>query len=325
VAEKGLAAVKKGGKIMSKVAIVGVGDVGATLAYTIQMQGLATEIVLVDNDGERAEANALDMNHGLFFTPPVSIHSGSYPDCKESDLLVIAAGARRKPGETRLDLTSRNARIVREILGELKLYVGTAKMLIITNPVDVMTKVAVENSGLPVYRVFGSGTVLDSARFRFELSRRCRVDPRNVHAYVIGEHGDSEVFLWSQVHMGGTPLEALCRDCEHSCTAGERSSLEEKVRASGYHIIEKKGYTNYGVSLAVSRIIGATLRDERSLLTVSTFMEGAYGLTGICLSVPCIVGARGIERIIETPLSDKETENLKASAKIVASRAVSSG
>jgi len=279
----------------------------------------------VDNDGEKAEANALDMNHGLLFTPPVSINAGSYPDCKGSDLLVIAAGARRKPGETRLDLTARNARIVREILGELKPYIGTARLLVITNPVDVMTKVAVENSDLPVYRVLGSGTVLDSGRFCYELSRRCRVDPRSVHAYVIGEHGDSEVFLWSQVHIGGTPLESLCGDCEHSCTAGERSSLEEKVRASGYHIVEKKGYTNYGVSLAVSRIIGAILRDERSVLTVSTFMEGAYGLTGVCLSVPCIVGVRGVERIIETPLSERETENLKTSARIIASTAVSAG
>jgi L-lactate dehydrogenase len=310
---------------MSKVSIIGIGDVGATLAYTIQIHGLATEIILVDSDREKADANALDMNHGLLFTPPVSINAGSYPDCKGSDLLVIAAGARRKPEETRLDLTARNARIVREILGDLKPYIGTARLLVITNPVDVMTKVAVENSNVPSYRILGSGTVLDSARFRYELSRRCKVDPRNVHAYVIGEHGDSEVFLWSQVHIGGTPLESLCRDCEHSCTVGERSNLEEKVRASGYHIIEKKGYTNYGVSLAVSRIIEAVLRDEQSVLTVSTFVEGMYGLTGICLSVPCIVGARGVERIIETPLSDKETENLKASARIIASTAVSSG
>ena len=309
---------------MSKVSIIGVGDVGATLAYTIQIHGLATQIVLVDSDRERAEANTLDMNHGLFFTPPVSIHAGSYADCEGSDVVAIAAGARRKPDETRLELTDRNARIVREVLGELEPYIGAARLLVITNPVDVMTKVAVECLNVPSHRILGSGTVLDSARFRYELSRQCRVDPRNIHAYVIGEHGDSEVFLWSQVHIGGTPLESLCRDCERSCTIGERASLEERVRTSGYHIIEKKGYTNYGVSLAVSRIIGAILRDERSVLTVSTLMEGAYGLTGLCISIPCIVGARGIERIIETPLSDQEKENLKASARIVASMATSS-
>lgn len=156
---------------MSKVSIVGVGDVGATLAYTIQIRGLATEIILVDSDIEKAEANALDMNHGLFFTPPVSIRTGSYADCEGSDLLVIAAGARRKPEETRLDLTGRNARIVKEILRELEPYLGTARLLVITNPVDVMTKVAVENLDMPAYRVLGSGTVLDSARFRYELSR----------------------------------------------------------------------------------------------------------------------------------------------------------
>jgi L-lactate dehydrogenase len=310
---------------MSKVSIIGVGDVGATLAYAIQIHGLATEIILVDSNREKAEANALDMNHGLFFTPPVSINAGSYADCEGSDVLVITAGARRRTEETRLELTDRNAHIVREVLGELEPYVGAARLLVITNPVDVMTKVAVECLHVPSYQVLGSGTVLDSARFRYELSRRCRVDLRNIHAYVIGEHGDSEVFLWSQVHVGGTPLESLCRDCEHSCTIGERLNIEEKVRTSGYHIIEKKGYTNYGVSLAVSRIIEATLRDERSVLTVSTFIEGAYDLTGICLSVPCIVGARGVERIIETPLSDKEAANLKASARIVASTAVSSG
>jgi L-lactate dehydrogenase len=309
---------------MSKVSIIGVGDVGATLAYTIQIRGLATEIVLVDSDMEKAEANALDMNHGLFFTPPVSIHTGSYADCEESDLLVIAAGARRKPEETRLDLTGRNARIIKEILRKLEPYIGTARLLVITNPVDVMTKVAIENLDVPSYRVLGSGTVLDSARFRYELSRRCKVDPRNLHAYVIGEHGDSEVFLWSQVHIGGTPLESFCQGCEYSCTTEERSGLEKKVRASGYHIVEKKGYTNYGVSLAVSRIIGAILRDERSVLTVSTLLQETYNLTNICLSVPCIVGAHGVERIIETPLSEKEKEGLAASARVIGSTIASS-
>jgi L-lactate dehydrogenase len=309
---------------MSKVSIIGVGDVGATLAYTIQIRGLATEIVLVDSDMEKAEANALDMNHGLFFTPPVSIRTGSYADCEESDLLVIAAGARRKPEETRLDLTGRNARIVKEILRELEPYIGTARLLVITNPVDVMTKVAVENLDVLSHRVLGSGTVLDSARFRYELSHRCKVDPRNLHAYVIGEHGDSEVFLWSQVHIGGTPLESFCQDCEFSCTTDDRSNLEKKVRASGYHIVEKKGYTNYGVSLAVSRIIGAILRDERSVLTVSTLLQGTYNLADICLSVPCIVGACGVERIIETPLSEKEKEGLEMSARVVGSTIASS-
>jgi len=309
---------------MSKVSIIGVGDVGATLAYAIQIHGLATEIILVDSNREKAEANALDMNHGLFFTPLVSIRTGSYADCEESDLLVIAAGARTKPEETRLDLTRRNARIVKEILRELESYIGTARLLVITNPVDVMTKVAVENLDVPSHRVLGSGTVLDSARFRYELSRRCKVDPRNLHAYVIGEHGDSEVFLWSQVHIGGTPLESFCQDCEYSCTADEQSSLEKKVRASGYHIVEKKGYTNYGVSLAVSRIIGAILRDERSVLTVSTLLQGTYNLADICLSVPCIVGARGVERIIETPLSEKEEEGLEMSARVVGSTIASS-
>jgi L-lactate dehydrogenase len=302
---------------MPKVSVIGVGDVGATVAYTLQISGLATEIVLVDANREKAEGNAMDMNHGLFFTPPVNIRAGDYPDCAESDLIAITAGARQRPGETRLELTRRNAAICTSIVRALQPYIGEAKILMLSNPVDVMTYVALEVSKLPPHRVLGSGTVLDSARFRYELSRRCQVDPRNVHAYVIGEHGDSEVFLWSQVCVGTMPLETFCKGCGQRCVSDERKEIEEKVRKSAYHIIEAKGYTNYGVSLAVLRIIGAVLRNERSLLTVSTLLQGEYGLENLCISVPCLIGANGIERILETTLADDEREGLMDSAQVI--------
>lgn len=304
---------------MPKVSVIGVGDVGATIAYTLQLSGLATEIVLVDAQAERAEGNALDMNHGLFFTPPVHIHGGTLQDCAGSDLIVITAGARQKPDETRLELTKRNAAICISILEGLLPSLGEAKVLMVTNPVDVMTYIALEVSGLPRNQIFGSGTVLDSARFRYELSHCCRVDPRNVHAYVIGEHGDSEVFLWSQVHVGTLPLEACCQGCEYRCTPAAKKQIEERVRQSAYHIIEAKGFTNYGVSLAVQRIIGAVLRNERSLLTVSTLLQGEYGLREVCLSVPCLIGSNGVERVMETPLAEEEREDLRNSAQVLTS------
>jgi L-lactate dehydrogenase len=304
---------------MPKVSVIGVGDVGATMAYTLQVSGRATEIVLVDVNREKAEGHALDMNHGLFFTPPVKIRAGDYPDCAESDLLVITAGSRQKPGETRLELTKRNAAICTSIIQELRPYIGEATILLVSNPVDVMTYVALEASNLPPHRVLGSGTVLDSARFRYELSRRCKVDPRNVHAYVIGEHGDSEVFLWSRVYVGTMPLQAFCQGCGQRCVPGERKEIEEKVRKSAYHIIEAKGFTNYGVSLAVLRIVEAVLRNELSLLTVSTLLRGEYGLENLCISVPCLVGSKGIERVLETTLADDERTGLMNSAQVITS------
>ncbi|HPD13313.1 MAG TPA: L-lactate dehydrogenase [Planctomycetota bacterium] len=310
---------------MSKVSVIGVGDVGATVAYTLQMSGLATEIVLSDVDQARARGHAMDMSHGLFFVPPVAIRAGGYAECAGSQAIVLTAGARQKPGETRLELTRRNAAICRSIVDGLKPHLGEAVLLVVSNPVDVMTHVALERSGLAPGRVFGSGTVLDSARFRYELSRTCRVDARNVHAYVVGEHGDSEVFLWSQVHIAGTPLEAFCEGCGHACVPGDptaslaaaRAAIERSVRESAYHIIESKGFTNYAVSLAILRILGALLRDESSVLTVSTRVEGEYGLRGVCLSVPCVVGRGGVRRIVESRLADGEQAALARSAGVI--------
>jgi len=304
---------------MSKVAIIGVGDVGATLAYTLQLSGLATEIVLVDLDKERAEGHSLDMNHGLFFIPPVRIYAGDYPDCKGAKVIIITAGARQKPGETRLELVQRNAGICKSIVNQITPYLEENILLVNTNPVDVMTLVVLKSTGLPWGQVLGSGTVLDSARFRYALSQRYNVDARNVHAYVIGEHGDSEVLLWSSVNISGIPLESFWKGSRIKYTPTPPSQIEETVRKSAYHIIEAKGFTNYGVSLAMLRILGAILRDEHSVLTVSTFLNGGYGLYDLCLSVPCMVSADGIERIIETPLLAEESAALQKSAGVLKS------
>jgi L-lactate dehydrogenase len=304
---------------MPKISIIGVGDVGATIAYTIQLSGLATEIVLVDANRDKAEGHALDMNHGLFFTSPVTIRAGEYADCGASDIVIVTAGARQRENETRTELTTRNGLIVKDIMGSLDGYLDDAKVLVIVNPVDVMTKVALESAGLPPGRVLGSGTVLDSARFRYELSRRCRVDPRNVHAYVIGEHGDSEVFLWSQVKIAGIELDSFCPQCGEGCGLAGRAAIEQAVRDSAYHLIHTKGYTSFGVSLSVGRIIGAMLRNESSVLTVSALMGGHYGITDVCLSSPCIVNAEGIARVIEAPLAADERERLHRSAEVVRS------
>jgi L-lactate dehydrogenase len=304
---------------MPKVSVIGVGDVGATLAYTMQVSGLATEILLVDANRERAEGNGMDLNHGLFFTPPVRIRSGEYPDCAASDLIVLAAGARQKPGETRPELARRNAEICASIARDLRPYIGDAIVLVISNPVDAMTHAVLKASGLAPNRVLGSGTVLDTARFRYELSHRCRVDARNVHAYVIGEHGDSEVFLWSSVHVGAVPLDVFRQGFDRRMEPGDRTEIEQKVRRSAYHIIEAKGFTSYGVCLAVRRIVEAILRNERSLLTVSSLLRGEYGLEGLCISVPCLVGAAGVEHVVQMPLAEEEREGLVRSARAIGS------
>lgn len=304
---------------MSRVAIIGAGDVGATLGYTLQLSGLATEIVLIDIDKERTRGHALDMNHGLFFVPPVNIYAGEYSDCQGAEIIVITAGSRQKPGETRLELVHRNAEICKSIVDQIGPYAKEAVLLVITNPVDVMTYVVLKSSGRPSSQVFGSGTVLDSARFRYSLSERCKVDARNVHAYVIGEHGDSEVLLWSLVNISGVPLESFCKGCKYQCKTPPKGQIEEAVKKSAYHIIEAKGFTNYGVSLALLRILGALLRDEHSVLTVSTLLNGEYGLHDACLSVPCMIGTNGIERVVEAPLSEKESVGLQRSAEALES------
>jgi len=298
-----------------KVVVIGAGAVGSTFAYTLMQSGLAHDIVLVDADRARAEGEALDMNHGLFFAPPVEIRAGGYEECADASVVVVTAGARQKPGQTRLDLVSENVRICRQIVEAVGRHTEDAVILMVTNPVDVLTYFALKYSGLPRERVLGSGTVLDSARFRYLLSRHYKVDPRNVHAYIVGEHGDSEVALWSMAHIGGLPLKLYCAMCDSQIAPPDHDGILKEVRGSAYHVIESKGATYYAVSLALARIVGAILRDESSVLTVSTMLDELYGVRDISLSMPCVVDRSGVSRVLRADFTAQEVEGLRDSAK----------
>ncbi|MCX7848374.1 MAG: L-lactate dehydrogenase [bacterium] len=301
-----------------KVVIVGAGAVGATFAYALAQSGLAEEIVLVDRNEGLALGQALDLAHGYPFFPPVVIRAGTSADYADAQVIVIAAGAKQNPGESRLNLLQRNALIVRSIMHELVAQAAQGIVIMVSNPVDVLTRVALDVTGWPARRIIGSGTVLDSARFRYLLSQHCGVDVRNVHAYIIGEHGDSEVAAWSMTHIAGVPIDTYCNACRKCARwAEEREAIVRAVRESAYHIIGYKGATHFGVGMALVRIVEAILRNERSVLTVSTRLHGEYGLRDVCLSVPVIVAREGVERVIEGPLRDEELAGLRASAELL--------
>ena len=301
-----------------KVVIVGAGDVGASFAYALAPSGLAETIALVDLNTDLAKGQALDLAHGLPYLPPVDIHAGTAEDYADAAVIVITAGAKQRPGESRLDLLGRNAAIVSSIMDEIVARGSHAIVVVVSNPVDILTHVALRRSGWPRQRIFGSGTVLDSARFRYLLSRHCRIDARNVHAYILGEHGDSEVAAWSMTHVAGMPITDYCAVCGR-CGGWEQAKEEivKQVRDSAYHIIGYKGSTCYGIGLALVRIVGAVLRNERSVLSVSSLMDGAFGLRDVCLSVPCIVGAQGIEQIVTGTLAGEELASLQRSADVL--------
>ncbi len=300
-----------------KVVIVGAGAVGTTFAYALQSRGVARRIVLIDQNRERAEAEAMDLSHGALFAPPVEITAGDYPDCTDADLVAICAGSAQKPGQTRMDLVSTNVAICKTVVQRVVEYTRDAILLVVTNPVDILTYAAVKYSGLPASQVIGSGTVLDSARLRYLLSRHCRVDARNIHGYVLGEHGDSEFVAWSATTIGGMAIGDYCPACPRQCPPLEREKIAEQVRDSAYHIIEAKGATNYAVGLAMTHIATVILRNENSVLTVSTMLDGVYGLHDVCLSVPVIVNRAGVDRLLRLQLNESEQKALQASAEAV--------
>jgi L-lactate dehydrogenase len=279
--------------------------------------GLASEIALIDLDAKRVEGEIMDLSHGLPFIPPVAVKAGTYDDCGDAHLIVVTAGAKQTPGQSRIELIQKNAQIVRSICEQIRASGSTAVVLMVTNPVDTLTQIAQRHLKLPRGRVIGSGTVLDSARFKYMLSRHCGIDARNVHAYILGEHGDSEVPAWSMTHIAGIPIREYCEICRVCDYARHHDEIAREVRDSAYHIIDYKGSTFYGIGLSLLRISGAILRDEHSVLTVSTLLEGEYGLKDICLSVPCIVGENGVERIIAARLPAGEQEGLERSAQIL--------
>ncbi len=300
------------------VVIVGAGSVGATFAYALAQSNVAQQIALLDANRDLAEGQVLDLAHGLPFVAPVKIKVGDVTDYRDANVIVITAGARQQPGESRLALLQRNTAIVESIMDSICEQESNAIVVVVSNPVDILTVVAQRRAGWPRGRIFGSGTVLDSARFRYLLSRHCGVDVRNVHAYILGEHGDSEFAAWSMTHVAGMPIDKfcpVCRDCEN--WGEERKAIVEKVRHSAYHIIGYKGSTYFAVGLALVRIVGAIMRDEHSVLTVSTALQGEYGVEDVCLSLPCIVTANGVERIVTATLGEEECGQLTASAAVL--------
>jgi len=298
-----------------KVVVIGAGAVGTTYIYALIHTGLAGEIVLIDIDEKRVEGEVMDLSHGLAFVPPVNIRPGDYSDTADATLIVVSAGAKQTAGQSRLELVRRNTDIVKSIAAQLRKYNSPAVLVMVTNPVDVLTYVALKELEWPRERVIGSGTVLDSTRFRYFLSRHCGIDARNVHAYVLGEHGDSEVAAWSMTHIAGVPVKDYCNLCLRCDSKRAHNEIAARVRDSAYHIIDYKGSTYYAVGLALVRISGAILRNEHSVLTVSSLLRGEYGIHELCLSVPCVVGQNGIERIITARLEPTEQEALENSAR----------
>ena len=301
-----------------KVVSVGAGAVGATFAYTLAQSGLADEIGLLDANHELAMGQVLDLAHGQAFFPSVQIREAQKADYADAHLIVITAGAKQRPGESRLALLQRNAKIIQDIMDEILQQNSSAVVLVVSNPVDILTYVAQKRSGWPRGRVIGSGTVLDSGRFRYLLSQHCGVDVHNVHAYILGEHGDSELAAWSMTNMAGMPIEQFCSICK-KCDDWEESrrKIAEAVRNSAYHIIDYKGATWFAVGLALTRIAAAILRNQNSVLTVSAVLEGEYGLSGVSLGVPCILSQKGVERILQANLTPNEQNALVRSATVL--------
>ncbi len=301
-----------------KVVVVGAGSVGATYCYALAQSGLADEIVLIDRNEDLMKGQVLDLVHGQPFFPTVIIRSGSVEDYKDAQLVVITAGAAQKPGETRLQLIKKNAEITGSIAEDIARHECNGVMLIVSNPVDILTYVALKRSGWEASRVIGSGTVLDSARFRYLISNHCDVDVHNVHAYILGEHGDSEFAAWSMTNIAGINIDEYCPVCGKCSNWKEhRNSIEQQVRESAYHIINYKGSTQFAVGLALVRITGAILRSQKSVMTVSTLLNGEFGINDVCLSVPCVVSDKGILRIIESPLTLVELTSLTGSAGVL--------
>lgn len=302
---------------VNRVVLVGTGAVGCSYAYSMINQGVAEELVLIDVNEAKAEGEAMDLNHGMPFSPsPLKVWSGTYQDCESADLVVITAGLAQKPGETRLDLVEKNTKIFKQIVRNIMESGFDGIFLVATNPVDILTHVTWKESGLPKERVIGSGTVLDSARLRFALGQSFDVDTRNVHAYIIGEHGDTELPVWSHTSIGVRQIETVLT--ENSELNKER--LEEifvNVRDAAYHIIERKGATYYGIGMSLVRITKAILNNENSILTVSAYLDGEYGQSDVFIGVPAIINRSGIREVIEIGLNEKEKEQFNHSVSVL--------
>lgn len=297
-----------------KVVLIGTGMVGMSYAYSMLNQNVCDELVLIDVDKKRAAGEAMDLNHGLAFSGSnMKIYAGEYMDCADADVVAIAAGVAQKPGETRLDLLKRNAEVFRSIIGPVTESGFNGIFLVATNPVDIMTRITCELSGFNPRRVLGTGTALDTARLRYLLGDYFGVDPRNMHAYVMGEHGDSEFVPWSQAMLATKPVTELCRAYPEKCCAADMENITEEVRTAAYKIIEAKRATYYGIGMAMTRITRAIFGDENSVLTVSAMLHGEYGQSRVYVGVPCIVNGNGVQRVLELDLTEEEKGELAAS------------
>ena len=298
-----------------KIAIIGAGKVGSTFAFSLMISGLAREIVLIDKNESLAIGECMDLNHGISFVHPTKIYAGGYEGCKDADIVVITAGANQKPDQTRTDLVHKNVEIFKEIIPSITRYTTTAILLVVTNPVDILTYVTLKLSGFPSNKVIGSGTVLDTARLKYMISEYAKVDSANIHAYIIGEHGDTELPVWSNATIGGMDVEKYCSDyAQLGNVKEELKDLFVKVRNSAYEIIKLKGATNYSIALALVKITRSILRNENSILPVSTLITDYYGINDVCISIPSIVNKNGVEQYVRLDLSEEEQELFNHSA-----------
>ncbi|SMG17581.1 L-lactate dehydrogenase [Paenibacillus aquistagni] len=301
---------------VSRVALIGSGFVGASYAFAMLNQGIASELVIIDLNQKKAEGDAIDLNHGIPFASNMRIWAGDYSDCKDADIVVITAGANQAPGETRMDLISKNAAIFKKIVDSVMQSGFDGIFIVATNPVDVLTYATWKYSGLPASRVIGSGTLLDSARLRFELGSRLQVDPRSIHAYIMGEHGDTELPVWSHVNIASMPLNDYI-ERHNGPSKEELQDIFVSVRDAAYHIIERKGATYYGIAMGLARLTRAVLRNENSIVSVSVLLEGEYGLDDLYIGVPAVINRDGVKDIIELDLSPEEQQQLEHSASVL--------
>ncbi|MGD8188637.1 L-lactate dehydrogenase [Brevibacillus ginsengisoli] len=300
--------------ISSKIVLIGSGAVGATFAYTVLLKGLANELVIIDANEDKAMGDVLDLNHGLLLANTMKITAGTYADCKDADIIVITAGAAQRPGETRIDLMNRNVSIFDSIISQITKYNQNGILLIATNPVDILTQVALKLSGWDKNRVIGSGTLLDTSRFRYLIAEKMGVDPRSVHGLIVGEHGDTEVPVWSSMYVSGLLPEKTDQDSRWHLSDEHKEEIYQNTKGAAYKIIQKKGATYYAIALALARICEAILKDQHSVLPVSSYLEDYQGISGVCIGVPTVVGKNGVEHLVPLPLTEQEEAQLKHSA-----------
>jgi len=308
-----------------KVGVIGCGFVGSTAAYTLALQGAASELVLVDLYPKAARAHAEDILHATPFGPPVRVMGGEYPDLAGAGLIILACGVNQQPGETRLQLLERNAKVFEQVIPQVLRHAPGAVLLVATNPVDIITTIVTQISGLPPSRVIGSGTILDTARFRALLGEQLGVAPQSVHAYVLGEHGDSEVLVWSSAKVGGVPLEDFATQRGLKLDAQVRARIDDGVRRAAYRIIEGKNATYFGIGAGLARLAAAVRDDERVVMTVSSAQGTLQGFDGVCLALPRVVGAEGVLATLVPPLSVEEQKALERSAGILRDAAAQLG